>query len=116
MRCNNIDECKNSTLNTCHSNATCTDKIPTDDKPDPFKCECKDGYDGDGKKRCVATCKEDGFSCGANEDCLFDTNEYVRSCLCHPGYFRNETKQCEKAHSYKANLRINLLFLDFILL
>eukprot|EP00756_Hemistasia_phaeocysticola_P015366 Hpha_TRINITY_DN15409_c0_g2::TRINITY_DN15409_c0_g2_i7::g.176040::m.176040 len=43
-----VDECKNSTLNSCHAKSNCIDTASG------YECQCLIGYAGDGKTECLA--------------------------------------------------------------
>ncbi|XP_055859878.1 uncharacterized protein LOC106052747 isoform X2 [Biomphalaria glabrata] len=54
-QCTDINECANKTLNNCNANANCINTVGS------FKCECKNGYVGNGVSNCTAlpkNCKE----------------------------------------------------------
>ncbi len=42
-QCSDVDECRNSELNTCHLDAFCTNSEGS------FTCTCQDGFVGDGR-------------------------------------------------------------------
>ena len=56
--CTDINEC--STNNECDDNANCTNQIGS------YKCNCKNGYVGDGKFCSVGQCTAEKF-CSDNE-------------------------------------------------
>ena len=53
--CSEINECEDPELNTCHTNAKCTNLEPlaSDNRNKwKFTCTCKDGFIGDGTDQC----------------------------------------------------------------
>ncbi|XP_023314938.1 multiple epidermal growth factor-like domains protein 8 isoform X2 [Trichogramma pretiosum] len=50
-QCPDVDECVLE-LHDCHANAECTNTHGS------FSCQCKRGFNGDGKENCVKTCYE----------------------------------------------------------
>ncbi|XP_071534542.1 nidogen [Panulirus ornatus] len=77
-----IDEC--SSVLDCDTNAQCL----YDSTSQRYKCECNDGYEGDGR-----TCQLQGEAgcniinnCDTNADCIYDTYALVHRCQCRNGY------------------------------
>ena len=59
-----IDECANSNLNTCHTDATCTNL------PDGYSCACNEGFTGDGSSCTdINECDENTHGCSAGYRC-----------------------------------------------
>ncbi|XP_066597515.1 multiple epidermal growth factor-like domains protein 8 isoform X2 [Prorops nasuta] len=71
-QCPDVDECDLG-LHDCHPNAVCTNTHGS------YSCQCKQGFNGDGKKNCTKTC----FEKCVNGYCS-EAPEY--KCECHLGW------------------------------
>jgi len=78
--CEDIDECSNSTLNTCSADATCSN---TDGS---YNCTCNAGYSGDGFNCTnVDECANSTLNtCSSDATCTDTTGSYT--CACNAGY------------------------------
>lgn len=66
----------------CHENAECLFD-PTDRR---YKCECVEGYSGDGVY-CEAHAVDPAcLRCDDNAQCVFDSRRIVYTCVCREGY------------------------------
>lgn len=110
-QCPDVDECALH-IHDCNPNADCTNTHGS------FKCQCRKGFVGDGKKNCVKTCfekcihgvcsGEPEFKCECDlgwtgSDCSIDCGCNFRS-TCESGYcdscqMLSEGKFCEKCVS-----------------
>ena len=79
-QCVDIDECADTTLNTCTDNSTCMNT------GGGFTCPCNGGYTGDGKTACtnVDECTNGTAVCDANATCSDTPGSYT--CACRAGY------------------------------
>jgi hypothetical protein len=78
-QCEDVDECKDASLNDCDANALCVNR------PGAFLCKCKDGYLGDGKT-CIAVneCAAQNDVCDPNAVCADASPGF--SCTCKAGF------------------------------
>ena len=89
--CDNVDECNepadSDMRHRCHADATCTDSTGS------YKCECNDGYIGDGLScRNIDECTEGGNDCHAEADCRDLIGSW--ECTCKTGFY-GTGQQCD---------------------
>jgi len=85
---NNVDECADPALNDCDENADCTDIVGGS-----YECQCKTGYEGDGKScEDINECEGDTNTCNAEATCT--NTEGGFECECNDG-FEGDGKECE---------------------
>ena len=63
-----------------------TTSLTSDQNTDTFRCQCREGYKGDGKTLCedIDECLETPNACGKFTNCFNKAGSY--SCQCKPGY------------------------------
>lgn len=75
----NVDECTNSSLNDCSTDADCVDTIWA------YNCSCKDGFTGNGVScKDINECAASVSPCGANSVCSNTNGSYF--CTCNQGF------------------------------
>ncbi|XP_064597834.1 LOW QUALITY PROTEIN: uncharacterized protein LOC135464334 [Liolophura sinensis] len=81
-RCLSARTC--SSNDDCHTRASCVNS----------KCQCNQGYEGDGKDHCdnVNECLEETDDCLSNADCLDHDGSF--ECVCKPGYVKDTSDTC----------------------
>merc|ERR1712136_609427 len=102
--CNDVDECSNSTLNSCSADATCTN---TDGS---YTCACNSGYSGDGANCTdIDECTTGTDTCDANATCSNTAGSYT--CACDSGYSGDGTNTCIVTvpinYCYRAGILVN---------
>ena len=55
--------------------------------PVTLLCECKEGYNGDGKESCIDIdeCETETDNCHKHADCINEEGSF--ECLCNDGYY-----------------------------
>eukprot|EP00939_MAST-03C_sp_MAST-3C-sp1_P004326 g4326.t1 len=106
--CSNVDECKNA-KNSCHKFADCTDETPSaaDNWTNKFSCKCKEGFSGDGYRRCIPAqlCKlvQEAGACHEKATCAPCSEDDV-DCRQSPRPEVSEGNfKCECASHYQGN-------------
>ena len=95
--CDEINECEDELLNTCHSDATCTN---TDGS---FECACNAGFDGDGLECTdIDECTLGTDTCDDHADCANTAGSFT--CTCKDGWEGdgqtcNDINECANADS-----------------
>lgn len=80
-----INECTENYHN-CLNDAICKNK------PGSFECQCKTGFEGDGKTVCKDINECITQDCGDNSICINDVGSFT--CECKSGYEMNIKKKC----------------------
>ena len=80
--CNDIDECKDSQLNSCNERMTCQNDVGS------YNCECKEGY--------IGIDESSSFDCEDSNECQTGANRCNQTCTntegsyecsCHAGFY-----------------------------
>ena len=75
--CDQVNECADSSLNSCSTDATCTDLLHNKGR---FSCVCNEGFNGDG-----VSCYKDNCGNGVldpGEECDYTGGTPVQGCSC----------------------------------
>lgn len=90
--CFSAFEC-NEAPEVCHQDAQCI----YDFQEQRYKCECGEGFSGDGLV-CQAY-KDQCDRCHANATCVFNINTFTHTCQCNPG-FTGDGRYCSLIGQY----------------
>lgn len=92
FHCFSAFEC-NEAPEVCHQDAQCI----YDFQEQRYKCECGEGFSGDGLV-CQAY-KDQCDRCHANATCVFNINTFTHTCQCNPG-FTGDGRYCSLIGQY----------------
>eukprot|EP00960_Hanusia_phi_P059167 764091-Hanusia_phi.AAC.2 len=107
ITCFDIDECNATNTNDCDIHALCTNTIGS------FLCDCVEGFTGSGKvcSSCEAGKYKDLVGPYACTQCLNHSYSPIgspnsSSCLCVPGYYRDQLGNCSSCpeNTYKEEI------------
>ncbi len=108
--CEETNECEDELLNTCHSDATCTN---TDGS---FECSCNAGFDGDGLECTdIDECTLGSDTCDDHADCANTAGSFT--CTCKDGWEGdgetcNDINECANADSNNCDVNATCTNID----